>query len=139
MGKAVGKIDDVFPDGALYVRITSAWLLDHAHDANFTLPQRIEFAAWSRVNRSGHAQFAAGELAMILGKQGSHGWARASAASVSHALRRAKADGRIEPGSGARCVILSADHVNQGRLGGFGCQHHRLAVLEPYQELSPAA
>lgn len=81
---------------------------------------RVYFAAVGWTNRVGHAEFAQGELARVLGVSG-----RPHAAQdVQKAIRAAKRYGLILPESGARCLVLARTHCQKEGLGGGSCRVH---------------
>ncbi len=84
------------------------------------LAVRVLFAAMSRHDRSGHARFARGELADILGSiDVATGEVRAARAdTVSGAIKAAKRLGYITERSSARCLVVprTAFQKRHGRI-----------------------
>lgn len=97
--------------------------LDFARTAyTATLAVRIEKLAMGRSNRIGHAQFAPGEIRrLLLLLDSSTGELReATPQGISGAIRSAKEQGLIRPGSSARCLQLPGLWQKAG-LGDSSC------------------
>ena len=91
-------------------------------DATGPLWLRVYFAAVGWTNRVGHAEFAKGALADVLGVSGKPH----AAQDVQKAIRAAKQHGLIGQESGARCLVLPRFHVQKEGLGTGSCQVHGL-------------
>src|SRR4051794_14047638 len=71
------------------------------------LALRLFFAAVGWANRTGHAEFASGDLADILGSHSPCGaWRPLSRQQVSSVIARARDLGLLHPHSKARCLML---------------------------------
>lgn len=91
-----------------------------ARDPVHPLVYRVQFAARGWINRIGHAQFAEGELAEILGKGGKP----ARGDSLSNAIREAKRRGLIAEESNVRCLVIHPNVVQNGGHGTRSCKVH---------------
>ena len=80
---------------------------------------RVYFAAVGWGNQIGHAEFAEGQLAKILGLSGK----KYASQDVSKAVTAAIKHGMVEKGSGVRCLILPGHHFQQG-VGTTVCKWH---------------
>jgi hypothetical protein len=79
------------------------------------LAVRVYFAAVGWGNQIGHAEFASGDLAEILGT---------GAQGVTKAIRAAKDAGLVDDLSSARCLVLSGWHFQKSGHGTGACAHH---------------
>lgn len=112
--------------GRKYVRVALDACERFAHSQHLDLLTRIMFAAMWRANDDGHAEFAPGELAHVLGSADAEGrHVPVSTASVSRAIAKAKAAGTVGNQSRARCLVLIDGDMDQGR-NGRGCSTHGL-------------
>jgi hypothetical protein len=78
---------------------------ERAVDLDYPLWQRVAWLAWGTHRSNGHAGFAQGELAEIVGAK--------SSSQLSHALRKAKLKRLLEDESEPQCLIVPA-HAIQG-------------------------
>ena len=81
---------------------------ERAADIEYPLWQRVAFIAFGSHRKNLHANFARGELAILLGAPGS--------SQLSRALRKAKDKGLLAEESEPRCLVLRP-HSVQGGLG----------------------
>lgn len=90
------------------------------------LPVRVLFAALGRHDRVGHARFAPGELAEVLGivdlTTGER--RKASPSSVSRSIRKAKSIGLIAEPSNAKCLVLGQHTFQKARGSLIECRYH---------------
>ncbi|GAA4672379.1 hypothetical protein GCM10023226_06510 [Nocardioides nanhaiensis] len=92
------------------------------------MPYRVMFAAMSRANRVGHAEFAKGELADLLKVTRGDSPSMLTVPSrqqVWGAIRRAKNLELVEETSRLRCLILSPSLWTRGT-GSGRCAEHRV-------------
>ncbi|MEU9236457.1 hypothetical protein [Streptomyces subrutilus] len=80
------------------------------------------FAALGWGNRLGHAEFAEGALASILGAEG----APLTKQAVQKGVTAAKTIGLVASNSGARCLVLPGHHFQKSGLGAASCRVHAL-------------
>ncbi|WP_327737137.1 hypothetical protein OG749_28960 [Streptomyces nojiriensis] len=80
------------------------------------------FAALGWGNRLGHAEFAEGGLASVLGAEG----APLTKQAVQKGVTAAKGLGLLAPDSGARCLVLPGHHFQKSGLGAASCRVHSL-------------
>jgi hypothetical protein len=85
---------------------------------------RVYFAAIGWANRIGHAEFAEGQLADILDREGSP----YPGQDVQKAITAAKRHGLIQPESGARCLVLPGHHFQKDGKGTGSCKVHNVRV-----------
>lgn len=86
---------------------------------------RLWFCAMARVQRNGHARFAQGELAEILGFDISTGEEKSiSPQSASNVVRKAKELGIIEVESTVNCLIPTGRRNNTGDMRVIKCFEH---------------
>jgi hypothetical protein len=79
---------------------------------------RVAALAYGRHSKNGHANFAPGELRMLLARPGPDGKPKPiSASAVANAINQAKAKGFIAEESMARCLVVPR-HAVTGGLGG---------------------
>lgn len=88
---------------------------------------RLMFASVGWANLSGHAEMSPGELARrmtVLTKAGD--FVVPSSQSLSNAIKDARSQGLIAPGSSARCLIAPVWFTKTGGRGGRACKFHGL-------------
>ncbi|MGA5217330.1 hypothetical protein ACPCAE_14805 [Streptomyces cinereoruber] len=90
------------------------------------LALRVYFAAVGWGNRLGHAEFAEGALASILGAEG----APLTKQAVQKGVTAAKALGLVAGDSGARCLVLPQQHFQKSGAGSASCRVHALRTSE---------
>ncbi len=83
--------------------------LEWAHDTNNAWWQRISFLAYSRSRANGHASFARGEIAAMLGT---------SRQQVSKAITVAVRNGWLDNGSHTRCLVVPSHIIRGGANNG---------------------
>jgi hypothetical protein len=83
---------------------------------------RVYFAAIGWGNRLGHAEFAEGALASILGAEGTP----LTKQAVQKGVTAAKALGLVAADSGARCLVLPQQHFQKNGAGSASCRVHAL-------------
>lgn len=90
---------------------------EHALDRDFPDWFRVWALAVARTQANGHANFAPGEIAGVLGTYNHDGeWIPKSATGVSQAISLAKRKKLLDDRSSARCLILPS-HAWQGGIG----------------------
>lgn len=82
---------------------------------------RVYFAALGWGNKVGHAEFAEGALASILGPQDGPPLTKQA---VQKGITAAKSMALIAPESGARCLVLPGQHFQKNGLGSASCRVH---------------
>ncbi|MFF9174303.1 hypothetical protein [Streptomyces sp. NPDC014793] len=92
-----------------------------AQDPAHPLAYRVHFAAIGWADRQGHAAFAPGKLAALLGKEGKP----LSDQSTTNAVNRAKRLGLVSPRSGAACLVLPAHLFQKGWGAPVPCRVHQ--------------
>lgn len=121
-----------FAAGSDWAAVAQVEMRRWATDDRVTpLAVRVLLAALSRVGRDGHAQFASGELAEMLGKLNikTGEVSRRDGSTVSDAIKTAKHLGFIEPESCARCLVLSRHVVQKGKGSTKPCSWHERMSL----------
>lgn len=121
-GQADVSLDDPF------VMLNQASCRALAKDPAMPLRFRVAFLAYGSQRKNGHAVFAKGELAKILG---------VCPASLSKAIGKAKDAGLLMYESNCRCLV-SPKHVVTGGLGHEHdpCAIHHGKRTRPRQDLS---
>lgn len=105
---------------------------ERALDTSAPLPtwQRIAFLALARHKADGHADFARGELARLLGEPPKKN-------NLNRELRQAVQYGWLDPSSCARCLVLPPHSFRSGPPGDLGqCVHARPKNLESLTDSS---
>lgn len=94
----------------------------------FKPTERVEYAALARINSIGHAEFAAGELAEIMGRTLEDGARKlASDSTVYLAIEKAVARGTLAPGSRPKCLVVPRS-VAQTTEGTTRCLVHKIGL-----------
>lgn len=92
-----------------------------AQDPLHPLAYRVHFAAIGWADRHGHAAFAPGKLATLLGKDGKP----LSDQSTNDAIARAKRLDLVSPRSGAACLVLGSHLFQKGKGAPVPCRVHQ--------------
>jgi hypothetical protein len=110
-------------DNPFSMHTQSVW---ETRSANRSLPNwvRISALAFGCHRANGHANFAAGELEVLLGVPGENGWKSVSPQQVSNAIAAAKQAGWIAPESRPRCLVVPHHAIT----GGLGHPHEKCSV-----------
>jgi hypothetical protein len=85
------------------------------------LAYRVHFAAIGWADRHGHAGFAPGRLAALLGKEGKP----LSEQSTRNAVARAKELDLVSPRSRAACLVLPPHLFQKGKGAPVPCRLHQ--------------
>ncbi|MGW3626924.1 hypothetical protein [Streptomyces sp. NPDC000880] len=85
------------------------------------LAYRVHFAAIGWADQHGHAAFAPGRLAALLGKDGKP----LSDQGTRNAVARAKALDLVSPRSGAACLVLPPYVFQKGKGAPVPCRLHQ--------------
>lgn len=109
-----------FGTGVPWLAVSALDCRAKARSDQYPMWLRVHYAAMGWANRIGHAEFAEGALAQILG-YGDHPNGKQH---TNKAIRKALQLDLVHRDSGSRCLVLPRQYAQQNGYGAASCRVH---------------
>ncbi|MGP4058499.1 hypothetical protein ACTWP6_27365 [Mycobacterium sp. 4D054] len=110
-------------DNPFAMHYQSVWE-ERAAQRDMPMWARVSFLAFARHKANGHAIFAKGQLALLLGRPTEDGFKPADKSNVQRAIRAAISNKWLDPESCSECLVVPSHAVQ----GGLGSENEKCSV-----------